>query len=297
MAKDEYIIYKTPAQQLCYSHDELICNCQIISHLVRMVKLGNHQVKLHGMLPIIRSATNEHSHTCYEAQIMLEGHAECRTNNRWQQVVPGQVTLHGPGMTHCWRGYGKPFLRLTFWFSISPAPEMKIHQEWPKQSQTISTLQSLFDDITLRSAGWNDRVAPHITVILSHLLSLAVWPEAILPELPSEVSLSYQLNRFLEDHLHEPILRRDIASYLGISERTLARYLIKQTGATLVEHVEQLRMNRAIQLLNNHKQSIKDISNVVGFSSPAYFNRRFMLHTGMTPGKYRQLNANNSVNS
>lgn len=288
MAKDEHVIYKTPAQQLSYSRDELTRNCQIISHQLRVVKLGNHHLQLHGILPILRSATREHSHTGYEAQIMLEGHAECRTGNRWQQVAPGQVTLHGPGDSHCWRGFGKSFLRLTMWFSISPAPEVRIHNAWPRQPQTIATLQSLFDDITLRSVGWNDRIVPHMTIILSHLLSLAVWPAAIIPELPSEVSLSYQLNRFLEDHLHEPIGRADIAGYLGISERTLARHVIKQTGATLVENIESLRMTRAEQLLASNQYSIKEISSIVGFSSPAYFSRRFLLYTGMTPGKFRQ---------
>jgi len=271
-----------------FTYDEMVRSCRIIMHLVRAVTLGSHQVILHGAMPVVRSMTREHTHATYEAQLLLDGTADCCTETSRQSVAPGQVTLHAPGMPHSWHGHAGAFLRFTLHFSITPAPSIHLPEPWPHQPLAFATLRMLLEDIHTRAPGWSDRVVPHITLLLSRVLALTDWPDVTVPDFTTDSSQLHLLDHFLQDNLHRPLSRLDIANYLGISERTLTRQIHRLTGTTLLEWLENHRLARARMLLTETGSSVEAISRLVGYSSPSYFCRRFLRHVGMTPGQYRE---------
>ena len=58
-------------------------------------------------------------------------------------------------------------------------------------------------------------------------------------------------------------------------------------GHTFVEYLNNLRIEKAIELLRNTNKNITDISHQVGFNSIANFNKKFKDYTGQTPRKFR----------
>ncbi len=50
--------------------------------------------------------------------------------------------------------------------------------------------------------------------------------------------------------------------------------------------MSQLRTERAAKLIVEGEHTVAEISQMVGFSAPAYFTRCFKKHFGTTPGKY-----------
>ncbi len=78
-----------------------------------------------------------------------------------------------------------------------------------------------------------------------------------------------------------------IAAELNMTARTLQRKLEKE-GYRYQELLDQVRMQRAKELLEQTHWGIQDIAINLGFSDNSAFHRRFKTWTGMTPGQFRQ---------
>ncbi|MBO5358475.1 MAG: helix-turn-helix transcriptional regulator [Clostridia bacterium] len=52
-------------------------------------------------------------------------------------------------------------------------------------------------------------------------------------------------------------------------------------------HRNNIRMQHAIDFLQEEKLSINEISNLIGFSSPAYFSSAFKQKYGVSPKRYK----------
>ena len=57
-------------------------------------------------------------------------------------------------------------------------------------------------------------------------------------------------------------------------------------------YLNNIRVEKAKELLISSDLSIADIGNQVGFSDQSYFNKIFKEHEGMTPGQYRRRRRN-----
>ncbi len=79
----------------------------------------------------------------------------------------------------------------------------------------------------------------------------------------------------------------DLAEALHVSERTLHRQL-KDEGASLQAIKDDVRRQRAQDLLQRSRKPIKHIAAEVGFGSEKSFIRAFRGWTGQTPDGYRQ---------
>jgi transcriptional regulator GlxA family with amidase domain len=75
----------------------------------------------------------------------------------------------------------------------------------------------------------------------------------------------------------------------GIPERSLKRRFKTATGTTLIDYVQNLRIEEAKRLLEAEENSFDDIALTVGYENTAFFRRLFKRCTGLTPGQYRQM--------
>ena len=81
----------------------------------------------------------------------------------------------------------------------------------------------------------------------------------------------------------------------GYSQSRLSVIFRRYVGMTLIQYVNNLRLEKACHLLSKTNHKILYISNIVGFSSVARFNIQFKNRYGLTPLEYRkQLPVNNS---
>lgn len=77
-----------------------------------------------------------------------------------------------------------------------------------------------------------------------------------------------------------------LADHLHISTRTLHRQLHEE-GASLLQIKNEARRDRAIHLLTQTTQSIKQIARIVGFDNEKSFSRAFKQWTGNSPNAFR----------
>jgi two-component system response regulator YesN len=59
-------------------------------------------------------------------------------------------------------------------------------------------------------------------------------------------------------------------------------------GVSFLSFLSQIRMKRAIQLLNATELTIHDIAGQVGYLTQHYFSTSFKKHMGISPNQYRR---------
>lgn len=78
----------------------------------------------------------------------------------------------------------------------------------------------------------------------------------------------------------------DVCAYLNISTSRFSSVFKEETGKTFIEVLNNVRMERAKQLLRETSMKNYEIAEKVGFSDPHYFSIAFKKTTGKTPKEY-----------
>ncbi|MDJ0706071.1 MAG: helix-turn-helix domain-containing protein [Leptolyngbyaceae cyanobacterium MO_188.B28] len=74
-----------------------------------------------------------------------------------------------------------------------------------------------------------------------------------------------------------------------IPERTLKRRFKVATGSTLIEYLQNLRIEEAKHQLESSGSSVEKICYEVGYEDVSFFRRLFKRRTGMNPSRYRRM--------
>lgn len=109
----------------------------------------------------------------------------------------------------------------------------------------------------------------------------------LLDELPAIETFATRVKRVLAEELRhgEPSLPQ-LTARLRCSERTLQRRL-RQEDTTVQKLLDELRLALARRHLRESRESIAEISFLLGFSEVRAFHRAFKRWTGSTPGAFR----------
>lgn len=105
---------------------------------------------------------------------------------------------------------------------------------------------------------------------------------------------SYRRDRLLVQRVRQLLANQplathnahDLAALLNTSARTLHRQL-KEEGATLQALKDDVRRERASQLLLRTRRPIKQVAEAAGFRNEKSFIRAFRAWTGQSPGEFR----------
>lgn len=82
---------------------------------------------------------------------------------------------------------------------------------------------------------------------------------------------------------NEDFGKEDFASALALSQSLLYKKIKALTNLSVVEFIREIRLNHAMELLRGGEHNVTEVSELCGFSSPAYFSKVFKEHFGKTP--------------
>ncbi len=92
------------------------------------------------------------------------------------------------------------------------------------------------------------------------------------------------IKRVMEQHLmDEQFGVESMADALAMSRRTLMRKLTAVTGQAPVKFIRTYRLERALQMLQDHTAPVWEIAVKTGFGSASYFTKCFKDHFGKSP--------------
>jgi two-component system response regulator YesN len=99
----------------------------------------------------------------------------------------------------------------------------------------------------------------------------------------TEKAMEYMNDNYAKSELS----LNEIASSLNISVPYLAILFKQETGKNFGNHLLEIRMKKAKELLKTTSDSVSEIAEKVGYASSQYFAVCFKKYTGVTPGYYR----------
>jgi len=103
----------------------------------------------------------------------------------------------------------------------------------------------------------------------------------------SRLAVVREILAYLESHYAEPIAREDAARAAHVSPSLLSHVLKQTTSRGFSDHLNQIRVDRASELLRRTDMSLLAVALEVGFSDQSYFTKIFRRLTGITPRAYR----------
>ena len=129
---------------------------------------------------------------------------------------------------------------------------------------------------------------------ISNMEDLAEWFEKSLKsissgvsEITSEEKFVRQVKEYVMNNYDKKISLSDIADHIYMSSSYLSYSFKKNTGKNLVEYINEVKIEKAKEMLMDTKVRIKDVYHKVGFTDYSYFSRVFKRVTGTSPLNYR----------
>ena len=92
---------------------------------------------------------------------------------------------------------------------------------------------------------------------------------------------------FIDQNYTEQIALERLAAMAGISSPHFCRQFKKLTGSTAGDHINRLRINKAVELLTSTALNITEIALDTGFGDINYFSRLFKKYKGKSPRQIR----------
>jgi AraC-like DNA-binding protein len=100
--------------------------------------------------------------------------------------------------------------------------------------------------------------------------------------------LTRKVMAYIHEHFDQPISRKDLADYAGVSERHLNRCFLEETGLSPLNYLNRYRVQQAKLLLEGDRWSVMEVMCKVGFSDSSHFARVFRREAGISPSAYKK---------
>ena len=98
---------------------------------------------------------------------------------------------------------------------------------------------------------------------------------------------------YIENNYTKRLYLDEIAKRACLSKYHFCRVFKTLTGQTVMEYVNNVRIEKAKELLRKSFLSITEICFKVGFTNLSNFNRTFKKIEAIAPSKYRKIQQNN----
>lgn len=91
---------------------------------------------------------------------------------------------------------------------------------------------------------------------------------------------------YISLHYHEGISLENVADHIFLNPVYFSRFFKLHAGVNFSEHLTQVRIQKAMELLGENKYKVHEISEKVGYSNSKYFSKVFKQQLGITPKEY-----------
>ncbi|SFM02622.1 GlxA family transcriptional regulator [Marinobacter zhejiangensis] len=98
------------------------------------------------------------------------------------------------------------------------------------------------------------------------------------------VRVQHQLQR----NFNNPIMVKAMAQQAHLSERTFLRRFVAATGLKPTQYLQQLRIQKACELIEASGMSFEKVAEGVGYEDLSAFRKTFIKITGQTPKEFRK---------
>lgn len=157
------------------------------------------------------------------------------------------------------------------------------------REQLISILDTVVEEFREKKDYYELCIISQLTYFISLALRYCDVHLLTAPESDSRSSNIARLEnilKYLSAHLDQETTLKSVAKRFFLNPTYFSEYFKKMMGVTFTEYMRELRISRAVQLLEQDNMRIVDIAFACGFSSTSAFYEAFSRVHGIPPQKY-----------
>jgi len=252
-----------------------------------------------------------HTASHYELVQTVRGRAHFALPDRSVEVGPGDLMLIDKGVKHAEMHTIPPRSYEVFWchvkgnrvllsqtaFSTRRPFRYLSPLEFSGRSDLEGIAAAISAELAAREWGWRESVKG----LLHYLVSIAVrrleretsaaTQAREAPAVRGD-SHGWQVVRAVLEYCETNYFRRftlaELADKVGYSPSHLSRLISRHLGHSLSDHLLQIRMAAAKQLLEQPEASVQRVAESLGYADPAHFTRAFTRVAGVSPQAYQR---------
>ena len=224
---------------------------------------------------------SKHKHDCIELLYFLYGRAEVITSGTSVGASFYDAVIYPRGMEHteCLE-YSRHQEIFCVWVDI---PGLVIPDVIRIQDDNAN-LKCLLEKLHEEYKG----AAPCKPLINHYVKALAMLiARRSLAKEPSSDMVG-RVRQYMQQNMAEDITVQQLSDMVYVSKSYLSRVFRKETGMSLNEYLQKLRVEAAKSILVSSSLCVEEVSSMVGYHSPKYFYRVFLAGTGMSPRDFRK---------
>ncbi|MDF2720931.1 MAG: AraC family transcriptional regulator [Paenibacillus sp.] len=248
-----------------------------------------------------------HYHPEIEFLAIIEGQLEIETQDRHYTLRAGDVFVMGPDQLHrSSKRSPEPLRNLVFQldfssyfdapsigylrhFSRSAFPLIDINYIWSQHEEArrevFELLGFIYKEMKQQDKGYELAVSAAVKRILFILVRhdsqnmLAVSDSAAIERLQPVLE-------HIDAHLSEPISLMDISKRFNFNYHYFMKLFKKTMGMSFTEYVQYKRIKKAERLMLSEQTTGTEVSEAVGFATPAQFYKLFKRLNGCSPKEF-----------
>ncbi len=97
-----------------------------------------------------------------------------------------------------------------------------------------------------------------------------------------------EIKQYIREHYAENLELAQIAKQFNYNYNYLSTYFNRKMQSSFSEYLNQIRIEKACEILKSTSYTIAQVSEMVGYSDPSYFSRIFKNQMGKTPSQWKR---------
>ncbi len=150
----------------------------------------------------------------------------------------------------------------------------------------ITEIQNLMENLLISVMGNTQNKRKQNQLIMQLIfMQLLANTESLVAETKEDAAIFKLLNYIETNYINGSL--SEVAKELHYDISWLSREVLRKTGKTFTQLMQEKRLSQAAFLLKNTNRKISDISVAVGYENISYFHRKFAEIFKMSPREYR----------
>ena len=246
-----------------------------------------------------------HWHQCLEVLYVEEGFGVVIVDHKQYTMRPGRMFFFPPFTLHkiivdeqAQDRYRRTIIHLDQYALLKglrdfPYSRQRLHNLTQRAGQSwvvdIADIHPHIDFLFSRYeklAGDSPLNSEQVSCLLLSLLSMLSEDHPSMSGITD--GTASQVMFWLDENYMQKFSLSRLAEELGKSKSYISRRFHQETGESIVNYLNTIRLRKACEALFHSQQSVREIARMVGFSDVTYFISAFGKGIGETPLQYRK---------
>ena len=230
-------------------------------------------------------------HEYYELVYIDHGELDTTVENKEYHLKKYDLMLYYPGQFHAQSTESDKtcsYLTITFAMDCKITNELK-NKVFHTNKEIYQVLSKYMKAIQSQGYLSSEYAMLHLKEVIILLYQSECNEEIEISTTMQEHYESTLLNEilvFIHNNVYTAFTVEDICQKFSVSRSTLQTLFNTNIKITPKQYISNIKLKQAKLLIQEHKYTISEISDILGFTSIHYFSRKFKLQFGVSPTDY-----------